>query len=563
MNDSPIGASFIRRWTPTFSRCGLGSKRKKWAVGLLLGYIVLLLISQSVRLLQDDPWPAPEALASVMLSSEKTVQGKNKPAMQIRYFDTAPHALPDQPVILLLHGSPMAGSRVFLKFIETLEGHGRVLAPDLPGFGFSTRRIDDYSFKSHAAHLIKFLDQLQVRRVHLVAYSMGGGAAIEMATAKPNRIASLTLISSIGVQELELLGDYHLNHALHGLQLGALWALQELTPHMGILDRWPLNTQYARNFFDSDQRPLRSLLRRVKQPTLIIHGQDDRFVPFAAAREHHRLVPQSTLIAIDGGHLVLFRKTGELADIIAGHIADTHSGKSLSQSQAKTDRIKAAKAPFGQIKLPKVAGLQLFCYVVLIALATLVSEDLACIGAGMLAARGIMGIVPATLAAFTGIVVGDLLLYAAGRFIGRPAIHRLPFRWFIKADDVVRAAQWFKDKGPRIIIASRFLPGSRLPVYFTAGVLGGQVWSFLFYFCIAAALWTPGLVGLAMWTGEAVMTHYAKFHQYALWVALSTMGLLWVAIRMSVQLFSDKGRSLLLSKFKRPWKRIKRLKDRN
>jgi membrane protein DedA with SNARE-associated domain/pimeloyl-ACP methyl ester carboxylesterase len=558
MNDGPISASSIRWLTPTLSRWSLGSRRKKWAAGLLLGYIVLLIISQSIRLLQDDPWAAPGTLASVTFPSGKTIKGNRIPATVIRYFDTAPNALPEQPVILLIHGSPMAASSVFPRFIENLKGQGRVLSPDLPGFGFSTRQIDDYSFKTHAAHLMRFLDQLQVRRVHIVAYSMGGGAAIEMSVAKPNRIASLTLISSIGVQELELLGDYHLNHALHGLQLGAIWALQELTPHMGILDRRPINTQYARNFFDSDQRPLRALLRRVTQPTLIIHGQDDRFVPLSAAREHHRLVPQSMLKTIDGGHLVLFQKTAELAAMTSEHIANTLSGESPTLVQAHNDRINAAQAPFGQIKLPHVAGLQLFCYAALIALATLVSEDLACIGAGMLAARGIMGFVPATLAAFAGIVMGDLMLYAAGQFIGRPAIHRSPFRWFIKAEDVARAAQWFKDRGPKIIIASRFLPGSRLPVYFTAGVLGGHVWSFLFYFCIAAAIWTPGLVGLAMWTGETVMVHYAKFHQYALWVVLSTMALLWVATRICVQLLSDKGRSLLLSKTKRQWKWIMR-----
>lgn len=562
MNEYHTGASSIRRLTPEHSRWRLGSRRKKWVLGLLLGYLVLLLISQSVRLFQDDPWPATQGLKSLNLPLVKTGQDENGPETVLRYFDTAPDALPEQPVILLIHGSPMAGSSVFPNFIEQLKGQRRVLAPDLPGFGFSTRRIDDYSFSAHAAHLLNFLEQLEVRRVHLVAYSMGGGAAIEMATTKPDRIVSLTLISSIGVQELELLGDYHLNHALHGLQLGALWALQELTPHMGLLDRWPLNTQYARNFFDSDQRPLRALLRRVQQPMLIIHGLDDPFVPLAAAQEHHRLVPQSTLETIDGGHLVLFQKTAEVAGITSRHIDDTLRGASRSLAQADAHRIQAAQAPFGPIALPKVAGFQLLCYAVLIALATLISEDLACIGAGMLAARGVMGFLPATLAAFAGIVIGDLMLYAAGRFIGRPAIHRLPFRWFIKSEDVVHAEQWFKRKGPRIIIASRFLPGSRLPVYFTAGVLGGHVWSFLLYFCIAAAFWTPGLVGLAMWTGEAVMAHYAKFHQYALLVALSTMAVLWVAIRMGVQLLSNEGRSLLFSKLKRLGKWIMRLTRR-
>jgi membrane protein DedA with SNARE-associated domain len=372
-----------------------------------------------------------------------------------------------------------------------------------------------------------------------------------MAVGQPDRIASLTLVSAIGVQELELMGDYHLNRALHGLQLAVLWALQELTPHMGVLDRFALNKNYARNFFDADQRPLRAMLRRIDQPTLILHGVGDNLVPLAAAREHARLLPQSTLKTLQGGHLLVFRQTARVAQLIAGHIQAVEMGKGLTRADADAGRLQQAQAPFGRLKLPGASGLQLLVFFLLIALATLVSEDLACIGAGMMAARGIIGFLPAAGAAFFGIVVGDLLLYAAGRFIGRLALHRAPVRWFIKPEDVARATRWLDENGPGIIIASRFLPGSRLPVYFTAGVLGRGIWTFLLYFCIAAALWTPGLVGLSMWAGEAVLTYYAAFHHYVLWVAVATMLVLWTAVRFCVPLLSFKGRRLLVSRYKR------------
>ena len=53
---------------------------------------------------------------------------------------------------------------------------------------------------------------------------MGGGVALELYRLAPERVASLVLLSSIGVQEMELLGDYSLNHVVHGLQLVALGA---------------------------------------------------------------------------------------------------------------------------------------------------------------------------------------------------------------------------------------------------------------------------------------------------------------------------------------------------
>ena len=69
------------------------------------------------------------------------------------------------------------------------------------------------------------------------------------------------LLSSIGVQEMELLGYYPLNHAVHGAQLAALWLLHRAVPHFGALTHFPLDLPYARNFYDTDQRPLRGIAR--------------------------------------------------------------------------------------------------------------------------------------------------------------------------------------------------------------------------------------------------------------------------------------------------------------
>ena len=62
----------------------------------------------------------------------------------------------------------------------------------------------------------------------------------------------------------------------------------------------------------------------------------------------------------------------------------------------------------------------------LLALATLVSEDLACIAAGVLAARGALSFPAAVAACLAGILAGDLLLYLAGRTLGRAALARWP-----------------------------------------------------------------------------------------------------------------------------------------
>ena len=94
---------------------------------------------------------------------------------------------------------------------------------------------------------------------------------------------------------------------------------------MGLLDDAMLGVPYARNFFDSDQRPLRAILRRITVPTLIVHGIDDPQVPIDVAREHHRLVPHSELLALAGDHFLVFTKATYLGGVIA-RVCPTRGG---------------------------------------------------------------------------------------------------------------------------------------------------------------------------------------------------------------------------------------------
>jgi pimeloyl-ACP methyl ester carboxylesterase len=234
---------------------------------------------------------APSAPPGTTVFALPAVDGSTRPARAIRLAfrdvaGTAPRALP----IVLLHGSPGRAS-VFEPLLPFLRGR-RVIAPDLPGFGASSHDIPDYSFRAHAIYVGDLLVRLGLPRAHVLGFSMGGGVALHLATRLPDRVASVTLLSAIGVQEMELLGEYNVNHAVHGAQLGAIWLLRLLVPHAR---RFGEPYSYARNFFDSDQRPLRALLQRLDAPALIVHGRRDPLVPVEAAVEHARLIPQSEL----------------------------------------------------------------------------------------------------------------------------------------------------------------------------------------------------------------------------------------------------------------------------
>jgi len=133
----------------------------------------------------------------------------------------------------------------------------------------------------------------------------------------------------------------------------------------------------------------------------------------------------------------------------------------------------------------------------LIALATFASEDLTCIATGGLIAAGKIGFVPGVLACLGGIFFGDLLLYFAGRLVGRPILHWRPVRRLLTDEKLDRASAWLARQGAGVVIVSRFTPGLRLPTYVAAGLLKTRFWTFAAYFLLAAALWTPVLVGAA------------------------------------------------------------------
>jgi membrane protein DedA with SNARE-associated domain len=130
-----------------------------------------------------------------------------------------------------------------------------------------------------------------------------------------------------------------------------------------------------------------------------------------------------------------------------------------------------------------------------IALGTFVSEDLTCIAVGTLVAQRAISFQSGVLACLAGIFTGDMLLFLAGRWIGRPALR------FLSAARVERASRWLSERGPVVVFASRFTPGLRTATYFAAGSLRTSFRAFAGYFLLASIAWTPLVVGLAALLG--------------------------------------------------------------
>ena len=526
--------------------------RKRWI--LLLAYLALLAASHLYRALE----PAAERPADrlVVRVAEVDAQGQRlDQRVELSYQEWAPtdwrsRGEGGKSVVVMLHGSP-GSSGDFFGLGPAVGETRRVLAPDLPGFGFSTQRLASYSIRAHAEYVREMLDELGVDRFDVVGFSMGGGVGLHLAELEPRRTRSMTLLSSIGVQEMELLGNYQLNHAIHALQLWCLWALQEIFPHFGALDGSVLSLPYARNFYETDQRPLRTVLEQLDMPTLILHGDDDPLVPLAAAMEHHRIVPQSRLALFDGDHFMLFTRFEELAKPLGVFLDEVDAGTAPKRAQAEPDRQIASERPFDPAARQPASGVSVAIIMLLLAAATLVSEDLACIAAGLLAAQGALGLIPAIIGCFVGIVMGDIALYWSGRLIGSRALAVPPLCWILSEARVAKSAAWFERRGALVILLTRFVPGTRLPTYFSAGLLKTGFLRFSFYFLIAAAIWTPLLVVLASLVGQRVFGYFEVFQRNALLGVLATATIVWSLIKLTPVVLTWRGRRLAVGAWRR------------
>lgn len=515
---------------------------KKIYTSLFVLYILFLAISTFMRFSKTAQKPAEDKKFETIQVLDNTNLGTQ--SVLLAYKDFPSKKPTENPPILLIHGSP-GDAEVFDQLAPLLSQTHRVIAVDLPGFGDSTQKIPDYSFLAHAYYVREFLMKLNIQKAHIVGFSMGGGVVLSLEQIAPEKVESITLQSAIGVQEYELLGDYTLNHGIHGLQAAGIWLLENLTPHFGLFDGTGMS--YARNFYDSDQRPLREILQNTEKPFLIIHGKDDPLVPVEAAREHARIVPQSEYHEIDDNHFFTFMRPEKISPILLDAFAKVETGKAVKRSNAEFARIEKSKTPFS-FEMSEAKGATAFVFFLLIVLSTMISEDLTCITAGVLAGQGRMSLTLAVFACIFGIYIGDLLLFLSGRVFGRRALQIIPFKWFIKESAVERASDWFKKKGAWAIFLSRFIPGLRLPTYFAAGVAKTSFWLFALYFLIAVCIWTPVLTGISYKLG-------AEFVQKSLmnswWQIAILIAVLYLLIHLLLRLSTWRGRRLLIGKIGR------------
>jgi len=523
--------------------------RRRWRWRILWSYLGLLALSHFVQ------WARPphgivrlgqQVAQAPVIDDDERPTGESTP---LYYLDTRPTAAADTHVLVLLNGSPMR-SPALDGLVRELTPDFRLVVPDMPGFGASAGpELPNYSAETQAMQLLALLDQLHIPHANLAGYGFGGDIALEFAELAPTRVQSVTLIDSTGPVEYEWLGDPVLNHALYGAQIALITLAQELLPHFGIMDISTFNEAYAGSYWDTDQRRVRDLLQNYREPMLILHGDNDLLEPVAVAREANRLVPQSELALHHGGHGEIYQHPEDIADHLRDFVRRVQAGQAKTKATARPQRLEEARAQM--TPRDQASGVYLLAILALIVLATLIAEDLTCIGAGLLVARGVLGFWMATIACFVGIYIGDLLLYLAGLYFGRPAMRYPPFRWWIKEADLQRMSESFGKRGMWLIFISRFVPASRVPLFIGAGILRFSFMRLAVGLLVAGAVWTPPFVGIAALLGQQMLYYVERYEKAAFAMLLLVVLGLAAVVHVVLPMCTWRGRRLWLSRWRR------------
>jgi poly(3-hydroxyalkanoate) depolymerase len=244
---------------------------------------------------------------------------------------------PAQPPLLLING--LGASLDLLEpFVDELDQAIEVIRFDVPGVGGSPLPTWPYRFTSLCALISKMLTELGYDTVDVLGISWGGGVAQQFAFAQRSKCRRLVLVST-GTGALMVparptvlarmvtprryLDRGYLEQVASELYGGsarsdpaAIAAAMNAHNRVGSARGYLYQLAAGAGWTSLPFLPL------VRQPTLIVSGDDDPIIPLANARLMRWLIPNSQLHVFSGGHLGLVTEAAELAPVVSRFLTE-------------------------------------------------------------------------------------------------------------------------------------------------------------------------------------------------------------------------------------------------
>ena len=232
--------------------------------------------------------------------------------------------------VLLLHG--FADSKdAWVAFAKLLIPGWHVVIPDLPGFGESTKRLDEnYNVESQVRRIDRFVEALRLERFHLAGNSMGGMIAAVYAAKHPQKVLTLALLDPMGVVALKIpphpiesIDDYrkalpHLFFNPPQLPEAFRKTMTRESFEQALVARFKAARRYnVKIWFDLEREgvSLGPYLSAIKAPVLIVWGDHDGIFDVSGVSILEKgLKNRRTVVLKNTGHLPMTERPAETAE---------------------------------------------------------------------------------------------------------------------------------------------------------------------------------------------------------------------------------------------------------
>lgn len=243
---------------------------------------------------------------------------------RVHYYESGkgnPHT------VVLLHGF---GGNAMLTWMQLLRPLGKdfhVIAPDMLASNFVMLNPRTYSVASERDMVLNLLEYLNIKRADFVGLSVGGWVSLLIALEHPEMVDRLVLVESAGlnmeVPEMAklTLTDRDAAKKFMNLLFYSPPPLPGFVLDAMVASSARIKKKYEAVFmgFVENSRPyaLDGRVGALIQPTLIIHGREDKVVPFAIGEKMHQLIPHSEMLVLEeSGHAPVWDQPRQLKKAI-------------------------------------------------------------------------------------------------------------------------------------------------------------------------------------------------------------------------------------------------------
>jgi pimeloyl-ACP methyl ester carboxylesterase len=271
------------------------------------------------------------------------------------------------PALILIHGfisSNLVWSDVFLPLAAA--GY-RVIAPDLPGYGYSDKPSDGrYTINAQAHAVLRLMDRLGIEKATIVGASYGGAIAATIALDNPERVERLVLVGAVTNDEpkkklllriscLPIIGDI-----VTPLFLGSRWVLRKRTEQVYRRIGHPLDEHKleARHHLLATANVHRAMIRTarrwsanritreaslIRQPTMLVWGDEDTHIPIHEAFYLRDAIPNAKLIIFRHcGHLPPTEHPEKFVEVVADFCTAKARGRITAIGIQETSQTQSA-----------------------------------------------------------------------------------------------------------------------------------------------------------------------------------------------------------------------------